>query len=312
MDLPVFVQQFLVHLHDSGRKESTVLMYKHDLQKFFEWLSKYKTGYDGEIWGDLKREDYEAYFTYLKQKKSSDANLKRTASHLNGLISYYRLTDRIGVLQGTSSKQRVLTDNDFISAEDAEMLLKSVISKRNLTENQLDIHPYLGPRNLSMITLMLKYGLTIHEIRSINLQDINFGQDTLDIVTDKNSRRIKLATDDKKIIYQYFKSIPEAVRPKEYTDDPLFIAFHSKKLIYWFDYSVGKPRRLSIRTIKLMIEREVERSGIEQTISGTHLRNSCILSKIKEGWSNNDLISYFGLTSRHALYRYKRYMKHPV
>jgi len=309
VELPIFAQQFVAHLQENGRKASTVSMYKHDLLKFFEWLSKYKTGIDGEIWGDLTREDYERYFTYLKEKNSSEANLKRVASHLNGLIKYYRLSDRIGTLKGTETKQRALTASDFITDEDAATLLASIPKKKGLTETQLGIHPYLRYRNLSMVTLMITYGLTIDEVVSINMKDINFAQNTLRIANEKNSRSIDLDSKDKRLIYKYVMSIPELNRPKDYSDDPIFIAFHATKLVYWYDYNIGKPKRISLKSIQRMIEKEVERSGIERNVRPTHFRNSCILKKVKEGWSNDSLISYFGLTSRHALYRFKRYLK---
>ena len=309
MELPIFAQRFVAHLHENGRKASTVAMYKHDLLKFFEWLSKYKTGIDGEIWGDLTREDYERYFTYLKEKKLSEANLRRVASHLNGLIKYYRLSDRVGTLKGTETKQRALTAEDFITEEDAAALMASIQSDKGLTDTQLTIYPYLRYRNLSMVTLMMKYGLTIDEVVSINMQDINFAQNKLAVANDKNSRLVELDPEDKKIIYKYVMDIPELNRPRDYSDDPLFISFHAKKLVYWYDYNIGKPKRISLKSIQRMIEKEVERSGLDHNVRPTHFRNSCILKKVKEGWSNDSLISYFGLTSRHALYRYKRYLK---
>ncbi|WP_394557400.1 tyrosine-type recombinase/integrase [Priestia aryabhattai] len=309
MELPIFAQQFVAHLQESGRKTSTITMYKHDLLKFFEWLSKYKTAIDGEIWGDLTREDYERYFTYLKEKKSSEANLKRVASHLNGLIKYYHLSNRIGTLKGTETRQRDLTTEDFITDEEAAALMASIQSDKGLTDTQLTIYPYLRYRNLSMVILMTEYGLTIDEVVSINMKDINFAQNTLTIVTDKNSRLIDLNPEDKKIIYKYVMDIPELNRPRDYSEDPLFISFHAKKLVYWYDYNIGKPKRISLKSIQRMIEKEVERSGLDHNVRPTHFRNSCILKKVKEGWSNDSLISYFGLTSRHALYRIKRYLK---
>jgi len=58
-----------------------------------------------------------------------------------------------------------------------------------------------------------------------------------------------------------------------------------------------------------MIEKEVQRSGIQAKVRSTQFRNSCIIKKLLEGYSNEQIIYYFGLSSRHALYRYKRYLK---
>lgn len=309
MELPVFVQQFIVHLHELNRKTSTIEMYKHDLKHFFEWLETHKPGFDGEIWGDLKRSDYDLYFTHLNEKKQSEASLRRVATHLNGLLRFYKLSDQIGLLQGSNKKQRNLTDSDFITSEEAERLLISVVSKKGLTDNQLHIYEHIADRNLAMITLMLKYGLTIQELIQLNAEDFNFGQNTVTIVNDKNKRTLPLDPDDKKMIYQYLIGIPEVSRPKDYTDDPFFIAFHPLKMVFKYDYKASRPKRMSLIGAKNMIEKEVKRSGIRPGISATHFRNTCILQKIKEGWSNMQLIEYFGLSSRHSLYRYKRYDK---
>ncbi|MED4029654.1 phage integrase N-terminal SAM-like domain-containing protein [Priestia megaterium] len=308
MDIPLIVQRFLVHLHESGKKHSTISMYKHDLNAFFRWLNQQHPHMTPETLPE-GRERYEEYFTYLKEKNLSEANLRRVASHLNGLLRFYDLIDQIGSLKATTKKQRELTDNDFISENDTRLLLDSVIRHKNLTDTQLKIHEHIAPRNQSILILMLHYGLTINEIVSLNIKDINFSQNALTITTNKGKRVLDISRDDKKIIYNYFSAIPLLFKPKDYTDDPLFLSFHPQKMVYWYDYNLNKPRRISLIGVKRMIEKEVQRSGIQAKVRSTQFRNSCILKKLLEGYSNEQTIYYFGLSSRHALYRYKRYLK---
>lgn len=283
-------------------------MYKHDLKSFFEWLNHYHPNIPSESLPQDKKY-YDEYFIYLKEKNLSEANLRRVASHLNGLLKYYNLSSYIGLLQGTNKKQRELTDTDFITEADTLLLLDSVISHKHLSDIQSQIHKYIGPRNHSMFVLMIRYGLTINEVVSLNIKDINFGQNTLMVKNSKINRILELSKDDKKIIYNYLSTIPLLFRPKDYTDDPLFISFHPQKMVYWYDYSLDKPKRISVIGTKRMIEREVKRSGIKSNVRSTHFRNSCILNKIHEGYSNEHIIYYFGLSSRHALYRFKRYLR---
>lgn len=283
-------------------------MYKHDLKSFFEWLNHYHPNIPSESLPQDKKY-YDEYFIYLKEKNLSEANLRRVASHLNGLLKYYNLSSYIGLLQGTNKKQRELTDTDFITEADTLLLLDSVISHKHLSDIQSQIHKYIGPRNHSMFVLMIRYGLTVNEVVSLNIKDINFGQNTLMVKNSKINRILELSKDDKKIIYNYLSTIPLLFRPKDYTDDPLFISFHPQKMVYWYDYSLDKPKRISVIGTKRMIEREVKRSGIKSNVRSTHFRNSCILNKIHEGYSNEHIIYYFGLSSRHALYRFKRYLR---
>ncbi|WP_394514581.1 tyrosine-type recombinase/integrase [Priestia aryabhattai] len=308
MDRFLLLQKFLCHLNESKKKASTISMYNHDLKSFFEWLNHYHPHIPPESL-PKDRKYYDEYFSYLKEKNLSEANLRRVASHLNGLLKYYNLTSYIGLLQGTNKKQRELTDTDFITEADTLLLLDSVISHKHLSDIQSQIHKYIGPRNHSMFVLMIHYGLTVNEVVSLNIKDINFGQNKLMVKNSKTNRILELSKDDKKIIYNYLLTIPLLFRPKDYTDDPLFISFHPQKMVYWYDYSLDKPKRISVIGTKRMIEREVKRSGIKPNVRSTHFRNSCILNKIHEGYSNEHIIYYFGLSSRHALYRFKRYLK---
>jgi len=283
-------------------------MYKHDLRSFFEWLNHYHPNIPLESLPENKKY-YDEYFGYLNEKNLSEANLRRVASHLNGMLKYYNLTGYIGLLQGTDKKQRALTDTDFITEADTLLLLDSVISHKHLSDIQSQIHKYIGPRNHSIFVLMLRYGLTVNEVVSLNIKDINFGQNTLIVNNSKTNRILELSKHDKKIIYNYLSTIPSLFRPKDYTDDPLFISFHPQKMVYWYDYSLGKPKRISVIGTKRMIEREVKRSDIKANVRSTHFRNSCILNKVHEGYPNEHIIYYFGLSSRHALYRFKRYLR---
>ncbi|MFE4036280.1 tyrosine-type recombinase/integrase [Priestia sp. YIM B13489] len=295
-------------MNESKKKASTISMYKHDLKSFFEWLNHYHPNIPPKSLPQDKKY-YDEYFRYLKEKNLSEANLRRVASHLNGLLKYYNLTSYIGLLQGTNKKQRELTDTDFITEADTLLLLDSIISHKHLSDIQSQIHKYIGPRNHSMFVLMIRYGLTVNEVVSLNIKDINFGQNTLMVKSSKTNRILELSKDDKKIIYNYLSTIPLLFRPKDYTDDPLFISFHPQKMVYWYDYSLDRPKRISVIGTKRMIEREVKRSGIKSNVRSTHFRNSCILNKIHEGYSNEHIIYYFGLSSRHALYRFKRYLR---
>ncbi|MCY9026894.1 site-specific integrase, partial [Priestia megaterium] len=138
MNIPLLVQRFLIHLHETGKKKSTVSMYKHDLMAFFNWLNQRYPHITPETLPEEKS-CYEEYLTYLKDKNLSEANLRRVASHLNRLLEYHNLTDRFGALKATTKKQRDLVDSDFITEKDTFSLLSSVVSKKNLTETQLQI-----------------------------------------------------------------------------------------------------------------------------------------------------------------------------
>ncbi|WP_394530730.1 hypothetical protein [Priestia aryabhattai] len=99
----ILLGDFLYHLVESKKKASTISMYKHDLKQFFEWLNQSHPNIPSEtLPGDKKY--YDEYFTYLKEKNLSEANLRRVASHLNGMLKYYSLTDDIGFFTSNNKK----------------------------------------------------------------------------------------------------------------------------------------------------------------------------------------------------------------
>jgi integrase len=308
LDIPVHITDYIVFLNESDKKQSSIKICNHDLSAFFKWVEKNKPHLSGESWVNLKRNDYFEYFTYLRGKNLSEANLRRIAAHLNGVLRFYGLDNKVGTFRGKREKL-ILDSKDLITDHDAKILLSSILSTKGLSDTQLQMHHYLSYRNLSIITLMINYGLTLSEVRSINIQDINFSQNTLEIVKEKEKRIIKLSPEDKKILYKYFTDIPVLLRPKEYTNEPFFLAFSPKRLVYWYDNASNRPRRISKVTISRLIENEVKRSGIKHAARANHFRNSCILKKMKLGWSNQKIFDYFGLKSRQALTRFKKYLR---
>lgn len=312
--LPTFVEPFLQELLEDQHSERTIETYRYDLKLFFEWLEADNEELSFDFWLNLERKDYEAYFTYQSYRNSSQAKLKRLAASLNGLIAFYDLHNKIGHLKPSFSLQRNLTPSDFVTEEETNTLFKSIVSKAGLTENQKPMYEQIALRNLSIVLLMRQYGLTLAEVQTIDMQHINFAQNELRIYSKKKTanRVIYLKPEDKRIILGYYNSIPSLFRPMSYSSQPLFISYHAKTNTFYFDYEKEEPKRITIVGIKSMIAREMKRAGITRPISAMQLRNNCILEHIEKGEKNETVLKYFGLTSRHALYRYKRYLKNNI
>jgi len=307
LDVPVQITDYLVFLNESKKKQSSIKICMHDLSSFFKWLEKNKPHFDNEKWLNLKRNDYLEYLAYLKDKKMSEANLKRISSHLNGMLRFYGIDSKIGPLRRDKPNHPMLDPKDLITDADVKKLLASIPSTKGLTDTQLQTHPYLSYRNLSIITLMINYGLTLSEVHNLNIQDINFSQNMVEIHKENDKRIIEISSEDKKILYKYFTNIPVLCRPREYTNEPFFLAFSPKKLVYWYDNYSNRPKRISKVGISRLIENEVERAGIEHA-RAIHFRNRCILKKVELGFSNQELMDYFGFKNRQALYRFKHYI----
>lgn len=304
--MPSFVTDFIEKLTESHQLErSTIKMYQYDILKFLIWYEKNNYALDFDKWRHLTQNDYQAYFTYLKKKNSSEANLKRITAALNLLLHFYNVDFH---LTSTRKRQRPLSDDDFIN-EDEDKRLLDAVKYRYLNDKQHDIYPFIEERNQSILLLMLRYGLSVDEICRVNIGDINFSQNEIRVYMKDRWRTVPIQKDHKRILLSYYNSIPEPIRPKAYTKQAFFLPLNPFNCTFYYDYINEQPRRLSKRALQLLINNECKRAGLKRTISGTQLRNTAILNGIKEGMTNLELKNLFGMRTSHALLRYKSYIK---
>ncbi|MGX5384544.1 site-specific integrase, partial [Bacillus thuringiensis serovar darmstadiensis] len=120
-------------------------------------------------------------------------------------------------------------------------------------------------------------------------------------------RTIHLIEDDKKILFNYYKTIPEPVRPKYHSNDPLFVAFDFTRKTYHWSYDNDAPKALTEIAVQKMIRLEVERANLRKGISAQHLRNTFILRLIENEVLEEQIIKHVGFKSKLALKRYYDY-----
>lgn len=67
-----------------------------------------------------------------------------------------------------------------------------------------------------------------------------------------------LNEEDKLHLYNYYKTIPEPVRPKYHSNDPLFVAFDFTHGTYHWRYEDDAPKFLTEISVQKMIRLEVK------------------------------------------------------
>lgn len=176
-----------------------------------------------------------------------------------------------GVIQIDPS-DRTLRSEDFVSFQEGKHLKEVISSLEGLTEKQRSTRPMILERNISIVTLLLDYGLSLKELVSLGMIHIHFENNTLSIPEDsKVNRTIHLKEEDKLHLYNYYKTIPEPVRPKYHSNDPLFIVFDFTRGTYHWSYNDDTPKFLTEISIQKMIRLEVKRANLRKGISGTPL-----------------------------------------
>ncbi|PED05350.1 tyrosine-type recombinase/integrase [Bacillus pseudomycoides] len=304
------VQHFASFLQDKGRKPSTIKRYVYDIEDFGQWLQKSKKLPTCNIWTTLDKKDYEAYFYDLKKKRQySDKTMHRVYIVLNRLYQYLKLPNPLEGMQLNIQPNRALRDEDFITKEE-EKTLKSILSSlEGLTEKQRSVRPLLMDRNISIVHLFIHNGVSLQELVGLQMKYVHFENNTISVPGIVGiERTIFLTEDDKKRLFNYYKTIPEPVRPRYHSNDPLFVAFDFTRKTYHWSYENDAPKALTEIAVQKMIRLEVERANLRKGISAQHLRNTFILRLIKHQISEDQIIKQVGFKSKLSLKRYYHYI----
>ncbi|MCX2829892.1 tyrosine-type recombinase/integrase [Bacillus pseudomycoides] len=304
------VQHFSSFLLNKGRKPSTIKRYVYDIEDFGHWLQKSKKLPTRNIWTTLGTKEYEAYFYDLKQQRRySDKTMHRVYIVLNIMYQYLQLANPLEEMQFSIQPNRALRDGDFISKEEEKRLKYILTSLEELTEKQRSVRSVLMDRNISIVHLFINNGLSLQELVSLQMKHVHFENNTISVPKIVGiERTILLTEDDKKRLFNYYKVIPEPVRPKYHSNDPLFVAFDFTRNTYHWSYENDAPKALTEIAVQKMIRLEVARANLRKGISAQHLRNTFILRLIEHHVSEEEIIKQVGFKSKLSLKRYYDYI----
>jgi site-specific recombinase XerD len=304
--LPAALEKFLDIIRNT-KSAATSRQYYYDLLAFVSWIEKHKGAADDHILHSLTINDYQDYLQDIAER-GSDALVRRKTSILNQWLKHQGYHRK---LEPPADKQRPLTNEDFVSPDEIEQLVASMRRSDHRSPDEANVWEHLKNRNLFIITLLYNYGLTVREACDLNMEDINLSQGDVRVLRDNGAvLRFTLAPDERKQLLSYYHDIPENIRPRRYSDDPLFVAFSYSKRQYKLDYTgfPARPKRIGVAAIHKMIKLETRRANL-RPISATNMRNARILKHLKAGKSDEEVLKYFGLSNWRALIRYKKYLQ---
>jgi site-specific recombinase XerD len=308
------ILQFAAYLTSRGRKNSTIKRYAYDLEDCFHHLETKKIISSPTVWETFTIADYQSYFSVLADERHySDKTLHRIFVVLNHFFTFLHqqnpvISNPIHTLPITIRPDRNFTDDDFVTNTEKKELLSTMHSFHGLSEKQLEPRKLLLHRNLSIVYLMLYYGVTLKELVSIQMKDVHLENNTIIITSTSSKQRIiSLLDEHKKTLYTYIKKIPEAVRPKYHSADPLFVAFDFNRGTYRWVYENNAPKRLTEISVQKMIRLEVKRASLRKGICAQHFRNTYILHLLQEGYGEKEIITKAGFKTKVSLRRFLHY-----
>ncbi len=278
---------FSAYLTEKGRKQSKIERYAYDIKDFYKWQRTSEKLLHIKSWSELSETDYQTYFSELEDKrKYSQKTRHRIWVILKKLHMFLGIVSPLDTINLSLIPDQSLHNNDFITEVEEKLLKQTVLSTKGLTERQAKYRPLIMDRNVCILNLVVNYGLSLQELVSLNMSYIQFARNIL-MVPGKNgsTRSVSLTTEDTQQLYKYYTTIPEPVRPRQYTDNPLFAAFDFNRGTYRWMYEKDAPKAFSEVAIQKMVRLEVKRAELNRriSISAQQMRNTFILRLIKQG-----------------------------
>ncbi|BAB06083.1 BH2364 [Halalkalibacterium halodurans C-125] len=309
--MDALIEPFLLSLEMKGRTAGTVRRYRYDLFDFFHWMQAEEKEISLKEWKELTPEELHEFFTELGGKRNySTRTIRRIHSVLQQFAFYYQP-------QGATSSHAIhtidkpdlfvtpLKENDWVRKEEFESLCETIQSLDGLTERQREVRPKLMKRNLLVVRLFYNYGLSLQEVASLSMIDLQFAKRTVTVAEGKREQRtLSLAEADGRLAFDYWQTIPKPVRPRLHSQDAFFVAFDFQRKTYRWSYEGDEPKQWTEIGIQKMLRQDASRAGLRKKVCAQHLRNSFILSQLANGTSEETIRRMLGFTSPLSLRRY--------
>lgn len=198
-DLPPFVTTFFRGIEPTTAPR-TRIAYAVDLKVFFDYIRTSNPLYKGkenreldiDLLKKLQASDIEEFLEYLKyyvtpegkEVTNSEAGLKRKLSSLRALYNYFHTHMIINENPTLQVRMPKVREKNIIRMDPNEVaeFLDTVESGNKLTKNQLHYHEKTKVRDLAITTLMLGTGIRVSECVGIDIKDIDFNNDRINII----------------------------------------------------------------------------------------------------------------------------------
>lgn len=256
-DLPAFCLQFFVAI-ENRTTMLTRLNYAYDLRVFFDYcirnIDRFND-YDVKKFGFMDMEtitafEIECFLSYVsiyekddEVQKNSEKGKARKLSSIRALMNFLYKNDYISHNAASKVSTPKIHEKEIIRLKGNEIsdFLETVETGCGMTKHQKAFHDKNKLRDTAIVTLLLGTGIRISECVGLNVDDINFTDNSF-VVTRKGGNRV--------ILY-FSEEVAEALMP--YIDARLSDEEVDKNQRALF-LSKSKER-LSARSIELLVKK---------------------------------------------------------
>ena len=217
-----------------------------------------------DILKKVKLDDIHAFLFYLKNNnQSKSATRARKVSSIRVFFNY--LSNKKGILEKNPAQNLETPKIEkrmpkYLTLDDSKKLLETVMHDSDRNKE----------RDFAIITLFLNCGMRLSELVGINLKDISFNDEKLNVIGKGNKERtIYLNKACLNAIDSYLK-----VRPKD------GVKFDSRDALFLSE----RKERISNRTVQYIVKQELQKSGLDINKYSVHkLRHTAATLMYKYG-----------------------------
>ena len=275
---PEYLNSFLDYtMTILNKSPNTIKEYNYDLAMFLKFIKTRFRLTDEEDYSmieikdisldtikQIKLDDIHAFLSYLTTTYHSKAATRaRKASSIRVFFNY--LCAKANLIDSNPAQNLETPKLDkrlpkYLSLEDSQKLLE-------VTENE-DNRNY--QRDYAIITLFLNCGMRLSELVGINIKDINFNDQKLNVIGKGNKERtIYLNSACMNAVNKYL-----AVRPHDN------VKYDSKDALFLSE----RRERISNRTVQYIVKQELKRAGLDTNKYSVHkLRHTAATLMYKYG-----------------------------
>lgn len=261
---PSFLNSFLDYTATILNKSpNTIKEYNYDLNNFLKFiLYHFKLTNEKDIKNinihdmtietinKITLDDIHAYLFYLKNNYQSKAATRaRKVASIRVFFNY--LTSKTNLLEKNPAQNLETPKQDkripkYLSLDDSKKLLEIAMSDDDRNKE----------RDYAIITLFLNCGMRLSELVGINISDINFKDEKLNVIGKGNKERtIYLNKACINAINSYMKVRPrDAVKAD--SRDALFLS--------------ERRERISNRTVQYIVKQELKKAGLDTNKYSVH------------------------------------------
>ena len=266
-EMPPFVTTYFRGIEQTTASR-TRIAYAVDLKVFFEYLQAtnplYKEiqirDFDFSVLTQLNATDIEEYEEYLKlytdkngkEITNNERGIKRKLAALRSFYGYFhrnKMIDENPTLQVSMPK---LHQKNIIRMNDEEVVdfLDEVESGNHLTKHQQAFHKKTKVRDLAIVTLLLGTGLRVSECVGIDITDVDFMNDRINIVRKGGYESfIYYGEEVRQALLDYMEE-REEITPEEGHENALFLS--------------NRRQRMSVRNVEILVKKYAQTTTVKK------------------------------------------------